>query len=306
MKKLIYLAFWFFRARFLGRKKPLQTVLFISDQCNLRCRHCTVYKAENPTVKSYEQIRKELEYSYGQGSRFVDFEGGEPMLWRDGRRDINDLIRLARQIGFYSTTVTTNAQLPFAGCAADSMWVSLDGVGSFHEDIRGAGTFARLEKNIAASGQSRLSVNMVVNSRNYTSVADTIRYVKENPHLHSISINFHTPYPGTESLFLDWHLRRQVIDTVIRMKKSGYPIMNSVSGLRLMKHNRFPKQCWVTNFIQADGTRLTECAGKTAGVCDRCGLCMAGEMRSVFTFRPDTIFAGLRLRIHFSRLYSYK
>ena len=70
--------------------------------------------------------------------------------------------------------------------------------------------------------------------------------------------------------------------------------MNSVSGLKLMKHSKFKKECWVNNFILADGRRLLECAGKTAGICDSCGLSMSGEMRSVFTLRLDTIFAGIK------------
>jgi hypothetical protein len=32
-------------------------------------------------------------------------------------------------------------------------------------------------------------------------------------------------------------------------------------------------------------------------VCDRCGFGMAGEMHSVFTLRPDTIMAGMKLRM---------
>lgn len=297
MKRFLYLAIWFFRAKFLGRKKPLQTVLFISDECNLRCRHCTVYNAENPRVKSYEQIRDELEYSYKEGSRFVDFEGGEPMLWRDGKKSINDLIRLARAIGFFSVTMTTNAQLPFKGCEADSIWVSMDGIGKYHEEIRGKGTFERLVKNIEECGHPAVSVNMVINRHNHLSVRDAIIFAKENPYIQSISLNFHTPFEGSEALFVNWGIRGEVIDEVIRMKKAGYPIMNSVSGLRLMKTNDFRKQCWVTNFIMSDGSRLTECQGKNAGICDRCGLCMAGEMHSVFALKPDTIKAGMKLRV---------
>jgi MoaA/NifB/PqqE/SkfB family radical SAM enzyme len=297
MRQLIYLAWWFFEVRFLGRKKPLQTVLFISEKCNLQCRHCTVYKKENPHIKTYGQIEEELEYSYRQGSRFVDFEGGEPMIWSDGEYKINDLMRLAKRIGFFSTTITTNAQIPFSSCQADSIWVSLDGLGAYHEEVRGKGTFERLVKNIAESGHSKLSVNMAINRLNYFSVRDCIEYVKESPYIRSISLNFHTPYVGTEDLFVDWTTRGAIIDLIIQMKKRGYPIMNSVSGLRLMKTNDFPKQCWVSNFIMADGGRLAECQGKTAGVCDRCGFCMAGEMRSVFTFKPDTILAGMKLRV---------
>ena len=129
MRRLLYLGCWFFKARFLGCQNPLQTVLFINDQCNLACKHCCIYSRGEPIRKSLEAIAGELEYAYKLGSRFVDFEGGEPFLWQDGERGFNDLVRLAKDIGFYSATVTTNAQMPFPGCEADSIWVSLDGLG---------------------------------------------------------------------------------------------------------------------------------------------------------------------------------
>jgi len=297
MKSLFYLPGWFFQAKFLGIKKPLQTVLFISEQCNLKCKHCSIYQLVNPHIKTYDQIQEELEYSYRLGSRFVDFEGGEPTLWREGTKNLNSLIRLSKKIGFYTATITTNAQMPFTGSEADSIWVSLDGLGDFHDEIRGKGAFDRLVQNIATANHPHLSVNMVINSKNYTSVEETIEFARNNPHIQSISLNFHTPYTGTEDLFLDWERRSEVIDLIIRKKKAGYPIMNSVSGLKLMKDNRFKKQCWVTNFIMPDGTRLAECQGKTTGMCDQCGLSMAGEMKSVFDLKPDTIFAGMKLRL---------
>lgn len=296
MRKLIYLGWWFFRARFFGRRAPLQTVLFISDKCNLQCKHCSVYQKENQHVMTYEQVREQLLLSYAEGSRFVDFEGGETMIWRDNSRDINDLIDLAKSIGFFSATITTNAQLPFKGCRADSIWVSLDGTGDFHEMVRGKGTFAKLEKNIASSGHKHLNVNMAVNTLNYLDVFNTIEYVRKSPYIKSISINFHTPFPGTEYLTLSKKVRCQIIDRVIKYKKKGYPIMNSVSGLELMKENKFKRQCWVTDFVYPDGSRGL-CIGNGTDICDRCGLCMAGEMASVFAFKPDTILAGMKLRV---------
>ena len=297
MKSFFYLPWWFFKARILGIKRPLQTVLFITDQCNLTCRHCIVYRFINPKIKTYQQIKEELEYSYKSGSRFVDFEGGEPTLWREGDKDLNSLVRLSKEIGFFSATITTNALLPFAGSEADSIWVSLDGFGKYHDDIRGKGVFECAVRHIEEANHPRISVNMVINSRNYPSVEETIEFVKDNPHIQSISLNFHNPYPGTEDLFLDWETRGQVIDLIIKKKKAGYPIMNSVSGLKLMKHSKFKKECWVSNFILTDGRRLPECAGKTAGICDRCGLSMSGEMRSLFTLKPDTVLAGMKVRM---------
>lgn len=73
MGRLLYLFSWFFKAKFFGRKQPLQTVLFISEKCNLACRHCNIYRKENPKIKTYEQIREELEYAYGLGSLLCRF-----------------------------------------------------------------------------------------------------------------------------------------------------------------------------------------------------------------------------------------
>ncbi len=297
MKSFFYLPYWFVKARIFGKKSPLQTVLFVSDRCNLQCKHCCVFAQKVVTTKSYEQIRQELEYSYKLGSRFVDFEGGEPTMWREGDRDLNSLIRLAKEIGFFSTTITTNAVMPFNGSEADSIWVSMDGYGEYHDRVRGKGVFEKLVKNIEASGHPNVSVNMVISKLNYESVDQSIEFVKNNLYIKSISLNFLTPYPGTEEHMLDWDTRRAIIDKIIAYKKKGYPIMNSVSGLKKMKDNNFKKYCWVSNFITVDGTKSPDCGGTALGLCDRCGYCMAGEMNSVMSLKPDTIFAGLKLRM---------
>ena len=297
LKQLCYLAKWFIQARFFGKKRPLQSVIFISDRCNLKCKHCSVYNYDNPNVKTFEQIKEELIYCYEQGSRFVDFEGGEPFIWEDNGKRIDDLIDLAKSIGFFSCTITTNAQRPFVNSRADSIWVSLDGVGEWHEKVRGEGTFAKLEKNIASCNHKALSVNMAINTLNHDGVAQTIEYVKQNPYIKSISLNFHTPFEGTEYLALDMERRAEIIDLIIDYKKKGYPIMNSIPGLKKMKKLDFKTECWVTNFIFSDGSKTAQCIGFDQGVCDKCGFCMAGEMNAVFNFHPGTILAGLKLRL---------
>lgn len=297
LSQLLYLPLWWFRAKFLGRKQPLQSVIFISDRCNLSCKHCSVYNHKAPLSKSYEQVKEELEYCYSLGSRFVDFEGGEPFLWEDQGRRVDDLCELARKIGFFSCTITTNAQLPFPNSKADSIWVSLDGVGEYHERVRGKGTFERLEKNVASSGHPALSANMAINTLNVDSVEAAIKYVKDSPYFQKISLNFHTPFPGTESLALSQEKRKEVIDLIISYKKKHYPIMNSISGLKYMRDLNFKKVCWMSNFIFSDGTRCPECAGSVSRVCDKCGFCMAGEERAIMNLKPDTVLAGMNLRV---------
>lgn len=306
----IYLAQWFVRARFLGRRAPLQTVLFITDKCNLKCKHCSVYGSAGNKQRTFEDIVADMHYSYKLGSRFIDLEGGEPTLWKQAYTTpqntteyytINDLIDAAIEIGFFSVTVTTNAQQDFSWIRPQSIWVSMDGIGEYHDRIRGEGSFARLEKNIQQSGFQHICVNMVVNALNHESLPSAMEYAKSNPAIEQISINFHTPYPGTEYLMLPPEKKIEIIDQVLAYKKKGYPIMNSKSGLKLMKRNalgeiQLGKECFVTNFIYTDGSRGL-CLGYGTDQCRVCGFCMAGEMASVFHFKPDTILSGFKLRM---------
>lgn len=310
MPSLFYLAWWQLRA-WCGRRAPLQSVIFILDKCNLRCKHCSVYAISTPRIKTLAQIKEELEYCYAQGSRFVDFEGGELYLWRDNSNperpyDINDVVDLAHKIGFWNVTITTNAQLSFVGTHADQVWVSMDGIKEWHDNIRGAGTFERLERNIAlyakTKGRAPVCVNMVINNENCDSIDATMEYVKANPNIDQISINFHTPFSETEQLFLDPNKRNEIIDKLLDYKRRGYPIMNSRSGLKAMKMKDgkvlcTDKYCWITNFIFSDGSRAPKCMGFTHGVCDRCGFSMGGEMSAVGRMKFDTLISGMKLRV---------
>ena len=108
-------------------------------------------------------------------------------------------------------------------------------------------------------------------------------------------------FKGTEYLELDTETKNQLVETIIRYKKAGYPIMNSVSGLRNMQKLNFSQYCWITNFIFSDGSRSPKCMGYTHNVCDRCGFSMGGEMAAVYHLKPDTILSGLKLRLNSKR-----
>ena len=105
-----------------------------------------------------------------------------------------------------------------------------------------------------------------VNTLNCDCVTQVLDYVKASPYIKSISFNFHTPFPGTESLTLPQDKREEVIDTIIRYKKKGYPVMNTKAGLTRMKRLKFKKRCWITNYVHptARSTRYRYAAKRAA------------------------------------------
>ncbi len=309
LKKLFYFPLWYFKVKFLGQKIPLQTVIFITNECNFNCKHCCVDKTK-PQSMSYEEIKKHLIHSYNSGSRFVDFEGGEGGKWRgkwrgkyenglennsgkEEYKNINDLCTLAKSIGFYSATVTTNASYDFSYINADHIFISLDGIKT-HDIIRGDGAFEKLKENIAKYPHpQKVSANMVINPINKNEITDVIEFVQNTPYINGISFNFYNPVNGAKELCIQD--RKEIISTIIEYKKRGYNILNTENGLKLLIKPDFKKVCYITNFITLDGISYSGCPDKS--VCDICGLGMAGEMRALYDLNPQTIIAGLKLRL---------
>jgi len=310
-KALPYYMWWFAQCRILGKRKPLQSVVFITDRCNLDCKHCAIVrKGRDSRSKSLAQIKEELQYCKDQGSRIIDFQGGEPSLWKDDSdealaytgngkpADINTLIRLAKEMGFFSTTVTTNAQAPIIA-ESSLIWVSIDGDKKYHDSQRGEGAFDRTMKNIRESTHPRLNANMCVTSENWQDFERVTEIVRDTPQLKKMAFSFYTPLDRNIDLVPSVHAKDAVIDIAARLKREGFPLMNSLPAIEMMrdpKNYAHKSQCWITNFIMSDGTRLPGCQGQGTDACDDCGFGMAAEMYLLWRMDPKMIKGALAAR----------
>lgn len=286
LSQLSYLAWWFFRARFLGRRKPLQSVVFITSGCDSTCRHCSVCTTPSDYFKSFQEIQQDLDYCYSQGSRMLDVEGVEILHWKSGTHTIHDVFQMAYDKGFYSTSTmiptAEYAQWQKLGVKVDVLWVSILHFSdtSLLENLKDA------------------SLYMVINAQNYQEVPAVLEFLQNHKDIQKIAFNFHTPFSGTASMALDHNQRKEVIKQLITYKRKGYRIMNSVSGLKNMLTLNFTLRCWICNFIYCDGRRSAQCIDdKNSGICEKCGFSMSGEMNAVFGFKLDTILAGLGIRL---------
>jgi MoaA/NifB/PqqE/SkfB family radical SAM enzyme len=118
----------------LRRKRPYLFVLLINDKCNLDCYYCSlknsgVYDLDAATVRS------SLVTAYSRGSRALVVTGGEPMIWQDEGNRIQDIITLAKRIGFCYTAMFTNGTRPL-DIPGITFIVTIDGTRESHNSIR--------------------------------------------------------------------------------------------------------------------------------------------------------------------------
>ena len=109
--------------------------LAITDRCNLRCRGCHVSNNGAGDL-SYDVACGIMRSAYYRGCRELYFTGGEPMLWRDDGRGLEDIVGAAREIGYFHIHVYTNGTLGLES-SADLMWVSVDGLPDTYRTRRG-------------------------------------------------------------------------------------------------------------------------------------------------------------------------
>jgi len=151
-------------------KSPVPSLRYlelqITDQCNLRCRHC--YIREKPPQKlSVAQITDILlEFEEMQGLR-VMITGGEPLLHSDFDA-LNDLLPdfSIRKVLFTNGLLLNKSLL--GRLNVDEIQISIDGLEKAHDALRGKGTFnkAVLAVRLAKEKGFEVSVATMVHAKN--------------------------------------------------------------------------------------------------------------------------------------------
>jgi MoaA/NifB/PqqE/SkfB family radical SAM enzyme len=292
-RELAYFAYYGFETLVLHRRKPIVAGIALTDVCNLQCRHCVVANVERGHYP-FSRIEQYLEHFYRAGARIVYLQGGEIMTWHDGSMDVNDVIRRAKEIGFFKVAAVTNGTMGISN-EADLIWVSLDGSEPVHDSIRGKGTFAKVMRCLEESDHPHISLNMTINRLNAGEVERVASIAKSLPKVRGVSFNFHVPYPEVETIFLPLDERARVIDRILELKRQGYPVLNSRPGLKALKENRWHRPLSVIQLVEQD--RIYECCWgrEHPGVCDKCGYGVIAEMSQIFSGNISAAIHSLSL-----------
>ncbi len=278
----------------LRRKRmPLLASCKLTYHCNLQCAQCPFYTMAGVTP-SYSEVVATLNRLYQRGNRLVIFEGGEPMLWRDGQRSIHDVVAAAKHRGFFCVGMTTNGTLPLTA-ETDVVWVSLDGLAETHNRLRGAGVFERVMQNIRQSAHPKILAHITINAVNYAEVPDLIRHLRGL--VKGVTVQFYYPYHGADELFLDFDRRERLLQEIVRLKQAGYPVLNSTLALERLKRNRWECADWLVDNANPDGSITQGCylRGRDDIDCRRCGFSPHTEASLAYQGHLQAIWAGFRI-----------
>jgi MoaA/NifB/PqqE/SkfB family radical SAM enzyme len=278
--------------RYVVRRQPAPLIygVALTDRCNLACRGCRVANTGRPAL-TWDRLLSMLQSAHRRGFRDLYFSGGEPMLWRDGPRTLDDAIAAARQIGFFHIHVYTNGTLGL-DTPADLVWVSLDGLPGVFERRRGD-HFHQVERAVRARGHPRVAAIYVIDRFTAEGVEPFLRWVRATrfPVL-GVMFYFHTPYYGRDELFLDAAERAPIIDRLLAGIRAGLPVLNSRAGLLALRSGQWPRRVPIAAVADVDGEWV--CCRAPDEVCADCGYAACTELTEAQRLRPSAVLGMLR------------
>ena len=285
---------WWILAK-LGKRVPLVNTMCIHYGCNLRCRHCAIAGMleafpEKRVSLSYDDIVEDMRMRHDQGTKIVYFEGGETTLWRDGDKDLGDVIDAAKEMGYFNVGYTTNGTTGRIFTNSDVISVSLDGPKEIHDFVRGEGTFDKLMDAVdGLNFDGTVYANMVLQKGNLESIRETAQIVRDHPTLSGIVYNFITPPPY--ELMPSIEEKENAVEEIRTLKDEGFPILNSRKGLKLMTTEDWDGRCprYVSAFVLPDGMHVSGCPMTGTDSCRHCGYAAVREYYLVDKGSPSTI-----------------
>ncbi len=274
----------------LGTTMPLIRGLVLTNRCNLRCRHCRLGDHGEKDL-DFSEVRAAIDDYYEEGGRCLYLEGGEPFIWQDGPKGIEDIVRYARQRGYLTVVVYTNGTLPIQ-TSADTVFVSVDGLQSTHDSLRGK-SFDRIMGNIRESTHPSIFINYTINQCNKDDVRGFCEYIHPMQNIRGTFFYFHTPYYGYDELFLPPEERERMLHTLLELRQK-YRILNSRAGLHAVLRNDWKRPMGNCS-VYEKGTIYNCCRyPNDPELCRQCGYLSYAEIDQTLQLKPSAICNALK------------
>jgi sulfatase maturation enzyme AslB (radical SAM superfamily) len=261
----------------------------VTDDCNLRCKHCYFFEQEEHAecgeysieqwVERFEELKREQPWKFP----FLQctWVGGEPLIRKE-------LIERCKSYFLYNTVVT-NGTIPLPNWPDVHFFISVDGTEDHHEYMRNKkGIYKRIQRN-ANRPDLDITIACCITKQNWESIEEMVKEWNAVEGVSHMVFDFYTPIETIQHpLWLGWDLRDHVLDILLALKEIyGDFITTPERVFRLMKSNvskTVTDNCLFTSHATAFGPKgevKEKCMLGPKADCDRCGCVVPFYMHSL-------------------------
>jgi MoaA/NifB/PqqE/SkfB family radical SAM enzyme len=234
------------------RKRPIVLSHGINARCNMHCEFCEYWKEETEEMET-EEVLKLLDEARSFGIRYYNAWTVEPLL----RDELPQIMAHAHSLGMITSMITNGKLLKQRVHDlndVDYLSVSVDGIDAYKE-IRGMDPEVVFEGIRAAVNvcTNPILMNCVISGQNLDDIDPLIYKAQEL----GVWISFE-PLNELEGIgneiwnrikVKDIDKYENIINLIITRKKTGYPIINSLTYLKMVRDRNMDFNCRASDII---------------------------------------------------------
>ncbi len=149
----------------------METLIWIvTGACNLKCPYCYAYRYVNEKPLEIKKAYRILDEAVELGVSYINFTGGEPLLYRD----LQSILKYSMELGietsvFSNLTLMNDKWAEIISRYSGYILTSLDGPREIYERVKGPGTWDRFINglNIVKKHNIEIHVNIPISRINY-------------------------------------------------------------------------------------------------------------------------------------------
>jgi Fe-coproporphyrin III synthase len=282
-----------FKTFILRQELPYLFGMVITDKCNLNCFYCES-KNSGRYHFSFEQAKNTIREAYGRGHRSLYFTGGEPMIWEDSGHNLEELVRLARDIGFLEVFIFTNGTRPLS-IANSNYIVTIDGPKDIHDKIR-SNSYDVVLQNVRNALTKNVFASITFSKANVQHLRRFVEEVNDTKLFKGISFNLLTHWPEiVQEHGVSLDDRKKLLDDIWELKREGYPIVLSRAAYKALRNNDWKRP--IPQIELGTRDRIFQCCRDidNPSVCAQCGYANCVEVSQMLSLKPSALLQVLRM-----------
>jgi len=224
------------KSRLFHGHSPLSVTISITGRCNYSCAYCRLWENKSHPMPT-EALFKLIEYLVSSGTQRIGFTQDEPLL----HDDLGKILAFCKRLGLFVTLGTNGALLEKRINDLknlDILILSLDGPQRIHDQHRVPGAHSKVIDAIKLARNRNIEVWTTTVITRYN--LDCIEYILDRAENLNFKTSFqllhHSPVIAgvTKNMLPSSSEYKKSIKTIIKAKKQGRPIVNSLTLLNFL------------------------------------------------------------------------